>query len=223
MDALTREQSRLVDRIAVEEFGFHSLVLMENAGRGCADLLERLGIDGPVFLCCGPGNNGGDGFVIARHLYNRGYDVRVRLFAPKERLAGDALANEHILECCGMIPTVVLEPPWLPEVFPAKSRIVDCLLGTGAVGEPRFPLDAVIEAVNAARKQDVAVLSVDLPSGLDADTGLASGSTVMADHTATFVAPKTGFAARRADPFLGRVHVVDIGIPACIAGLARSR
>ncbi|MHB8902171.1 MAG: NAD(P)H-hydrate epimerase, partial [Thermoguttaceae bacterium] len=96
--ALTREQSRQVDRLAIEIYGFSGLVLMENAGRGVADRLERLGIDGAVVICCGRGNNGGDGFVIARHLDLRGYSIRVLLYCDPSQLAGDALANYRILE-----------------------------------------------------------------------------------------------------------------------------
>ena len=93
----TREQSRRVDQLAVEEFGFCGLVLMENAGRGVADVLCRLGIAGPVAICCGKGNNAGDGFVIARHLDLRGHAVRVLLWAEPEELTGDAAANYRIL------------------------------------------------------------------------------------------------------------------------------
>ena len=95
--AFTREQSRRVDQLAQQEFGFSGLVLMENAGRGVADVLCRLGIAGTVVICCGKGNNAGDGFVIARHLDLRGYKVRVLLWAAPEELTGDAATNYHIL------------------------------------------------------------------------------------------------------------------------------
>src|SRR5687768_6616687 len=96
--ALTREQVRAVDRRAVDEYGMSGLVLMENAGRGVAETLITLGVNGPVVICCGKGNNGGDGFVIARHLDNRGKQVRVLLFADPAELRGDAAANWRILE-----------------------------------------------------------------------------------------------------------------------------
>ncbi len=95
--AFTREQSRRVDQLAQQEFGFSGLVLMENAGRGVADVLCRLGIAGTVVICCGKGNNAGDGFVIARHLDLRGHQVRVLLWAAPEELTGDAATNYHIL------------------------------------------------------------------------------------------------------------------------------
>src|SRR3954463_14104052 len=95
---LTREQCRELDRRATAEYGIASVVLMENAGRGCVDVLERLGIDGPVVILCGKGNNAGDGFVIARHLDLRGYDCRVLLFSPPHELRGDAATNFAILQ-----------------------------------------------------------------------------------------------------------------------------
>src|SRR5689334_21237809 len=94
---LTREQARDLDRLAVEEFAIPSLVLMENAGRGMAELLARLGIGGPVVVCCGRGNNGGDGLVIARHLDAAGYEVRILLLADPASLAGDAATNHAIV------------------------------------------------------------------------------------------------------------------------------
>ena len=95
---LTREQCREIDRRAIEEYGISGLVLMENAGRGCVDVLERLGIDGPVVILCGKGNNAGDGFVIARHLEIRGHDCRVLLLCPPTELRGDAATNFAILQ-----------------------------------------------------------------------------------------------------------------------------
>src|SRR6185295_15817157 len=96
--ALTSDQCRELDRRATAEYGISSLVLMENAGRGCADVLERLGIDGPVVILCGKGNNAGDGFVIARHLDVRGHVCHVFLLCPREELRGDAAANFAILQ-----------------------------------------------------------------------------------------------------------------------------
>src|SRR5918911_70384 len=94
---LTRAEARALDRRAMDEFGVPGIVLMENAGRGMADLLRALGVGGPVVVCCGKGNNGGDGFVLARHLDNAGIPVRVLLFANPEELAGDAAVNHRIL------------------------------------------------------------------------------------------------------------------------------
>ena len=216
--ALTREQSRQVDRLAMEVYGFSGLVLMENAGRGVVDRLEKLGIDGPVVICCGRGNNGGDGFVIARHLDLRGYEPRVLLYCDPNQLTGDAAANYQILEktdvpihrCDENSGTIDLQSHLAEAVW-----IVDALLGTGARGEPRPPLDAVIDQLNAS---DIPILAVDVPSGLDCDTGEPTSHTIRAAHTCTFVTAKVGYAEPTAQAYLGKLHVLNIGTPAKLLG-----
>ena len=210
--AFTREQSRLVDQLAIEQYGFSGLVLMENAGRGTADVLCRLGIAGPVAICCGKGNNAGDGFVIARHLDLRGYAARVLLWAKPEELTGDAAANFRILEKTDVPITVFdgADHDRLASLIDDAAWIVDALLGTGARGEPRPPLDAVIDQLNAAAAPK---LAVDLPSGLDCDTGRPAKHTIRAAETCTFVAAKIGFVMPSAVPYVGRLHVLDIGTP----------
>src|SRR5687768_5115890 len=154
---LTRKQVREVDRRAVTDYGMTGLVLMENAGRGCADLLCRLGINGSVVLCCGKGNNGGDGFVIARHLDSRGHDARVLLFCDPTELTGDAAENYRTIELARLplFQCPAGDPRrWLDEQLAGADWIVDALLGTGARGEPRPPLDMVLCQLNsrAAKK-----------------------------------------------------------------------
>jgi NAD(P)H-hydrate epimerase len=208
---LSRDQVRAIDRRAIDDFGVPGVVLMENAGRGAAEVLIRLGISGPVIVCCGKGNNGGDGFVIARHLDNHGQSVRVFLFARPEELTGDAAVNYHIIEKAGLAitrfgPDVAAEA--LRRELAGAAWVVDALFGTGLSGPVRPPFDRVIEAVN---RSGTRVLAVDIPSGLDCDTGQPLGPTVRAEHTVTFVARKKGFAA--AKEWTGEVHVVDIGAP----------
>lgn len=206
----TREQSRQIDRLAIDEYGISSLVLMENAGRGTVDVLERLGIHGPVVILCGKGNNAGDGFVIARHLEIRGHACKVLLLAPPAKLTGDAAANFAILEK-STVPIVEIESPAeLDEHGRGADWLVDALLGTGARGEPRPPFDAAIRWMNA---QPARRLGVDVPSGLDCDSGEPSAHTVRADHTCTFAATKIGFTRQEAKPYVGAVHVCDIGVP----------
>jgi NAD(P)H-hydrate epimerase len=211
--ALSREQSRRVDKLAVEPYGLSGLVLMENAGRGVADTLCELGIVGPVIICCGKGNNAGDGFVIARHLDLRGHTVRVLLWAEPDELRGDAAVNFQILQKAG-VPIEVFgakhDPDRLLPLLDGAAWIVDALLGTGIQGEPRPPFDAVIDQLNATA---VPILAVDLPSGLDCDTGEPAGHTIRAAHTCTFVAAKTGFLKPGADAYTGQLHVLDIGQP----------
>lgn len=216
---LTRQQVRDVDRRAIDEFGMSGLVLMENAGRGVADALCARKPNGPVVICCGRGNNGGDGYVIARHLDLRRIPVRVVLLTEPKALTGDAAANFAILQKCDVPIEILpaLDSPERLETFQAALAdadwIVDALLGTGATGEPRPPLDAAIDLINAAGKP---VLAVDLPSGLDCDTGQPARHTTRAALTCTFVAEKIGFAAPGAAAFTGPVVVLDIGAPRCL-------
>jgi len=203
---------------------------MENAGRGCVDVLERLGIDGPVVILCGKGNNGGDGFVIARHLDIRGYACSVMLLCSPDELRGDAAANFAILKKTN-IPLLNLSKRAGPSTAPDNAVLanaldkhghdaawlVDALLGTGAHGEPRPPFDVAIDWINrrAAKTQ---ALAVDVPSGLDCNTGQPATHTVRADHTCTFAAMKTGFTQPAAKPYLGTLHICDIGIPPRVIG-----
>ncbi len=214
MLALSRNQSRQLDKVAIEQYGVPSLVLMENAGRGVADQLTSLGIHGPVLICCGGGNNGGDGLVIARHLDLRGFAARVLVVADLERLTPDTKCNYEIacrleLPIVHCDPRTSLQQSW-EEHSEGACWIVDALLGTGASGDPRPPLDQLIDGMNSAR---AARLAVDVPSGLDCQTGQPGSPTFQAEHTCTFATTKVGFQKPSAKPFLGHVHVVDIGIP----------
>jgi NAD(P)H-hydrate epimerase len=219
---LNREQVRALDRRAIEAFGIPGVVLMENAGRGTAELLLALGISGRVAICCGKGNNGGDGFVIARHLANRGAEVRVLLCAPPEELRGDAEVNYRIIARSGL-PIVALtsNPPdvaALRHELSVAEWVVDALFGTGLTGPLRSPFDQIVEAINAAPAR---VLAVDIPSGLDCDTGQPLGPTVRAQHTAAMAALKKGFAEPGAKAWLGAVHLVDIGVPPALLSQVR--
>jgi NAD(P)H-hydrate epimerase len=217
---LTRAQSRELDRRATDEYGIASIVLMENAGRGCADVLERIGINDPIAILCGKGNNAGDGFVIARHLDIRGYECRLLLLCPPDELRGDAATNFAILQKCGSAivdlsqqRAAAAEPQSLLDQHAADAAwLIDAMLGTGAVGEPRPPFDTAIDWINK-RPTTTQALAVDVPSGLDCDTGQPATHTVRADHTCTFAAMKIGFTQLAAKPFLGTIHVCDIGVP----------
>lgn len=214
--SFTREEARAFDRHTIEKLGVPGVVLMENAGRGCVDVMESVGVDGPVVVVCGKGNNAGDGFVIARHLIVRGHTVRVVLAARPHELAGDARGAFDMLVPChppifdetGLNPALVLQE--LDALSHRPAWIVDALLGSGAVGAPRPPYDTFIDWMNA---EDAKRLAVDLPSGLDCDTGEPARPTVRADHTCSFVGPKAGFANPAAAKYLGTVHVCDIGVP----------
>lgn len=184
-------------------------MLMENAGRGTADVLCRLGISGPVIIVCGKGNNGGDGFVIARHLDLRGYQVRVVLLDDPDSLRGDAALNYRVLSKSDVPIERVNLATFAPRL-PGASWIVDAILGTGAQGEPREPYATAIEQINAS---GVPILAVDVPSGLDCDTGQPAQHTIRAQHTCTFVAAKPGFLNVPAKAYVGELHICDIGVP----------
>ncbi len=211
---LTRDEARALDRRVIDEFGVPGIVLMENAGRGVAELVLRLGVTGPVVVCCGRGNNGGDGFVIARHLDNAGAAVRVLLFARPDELTGDAAINYRILARSG--PPIRVMPPADLQEEPLRAElagadwIVDALFGSGLTGALRPPFDQIVNAINAAGAR---VVAVDIPSGLDSDTGQAPGPCIRAQHTATIAALKKGFAEPAAQEWLGEVHVIDMGMP----------
>ncbi len=209
---LTREQSRALDRKVIDEIGVPGVVLMENAGRGTAELLLRLGARGPVVVCCGKGNNGGDGFVIARWLDNAGVAVRVLLFARPEELTGDAAVMHRILARSGppVEARLDVDEAALRDELASAEWVVDALFGSGLQGPVRPPFDRIIEAINASGAR---VLAVDIPSGLDADTGEPLGPTIRATHTATIAAAKKGFARPEAAAWLGKVHVIDMGAP----------
>jgi len=210
---LSRAEVREVDRRAINEYGMSGLVLMENAGRGCTDVLCQLGCRGPVAVVCGKGNNAGDGFVIARHLDLRDVSVRVILLGAATDLRGDAAANYAILAHSG-ISIVEFSEQFDEAAFDLQLAgaewIVDALLGTGSTGAPRRPFDRAIRRINAAPAKR---LAVDLQSGLDCDTGEPADPTIRADQTCTFVASKIGFNNPKAAPYLGQVHVLDIGAP----------
>lgn len=218
---MSRDEVRNVDQRAIEDFGLPGVVLMENAGRGCVDWLEELGINGRVVICAGKGNNGGDGFVIARHLENCGHDVRVLLFANPETLRGDAQINYQVIDRAHT-PIRVLDDslsedklePAVSEELAQADWIIDALLGTGTSGSLRRPFPAIIDAINQTSAQ---IMAIDLPSGQDCDTGLPVDTdnpvVVQADFTATFVARKLGFENPSAKEFTGEVRVIGIGVP----------
>ena len=208
---LSREEVRSLDVLAADEFGLPTLVLMENAGRGAAELLARLagGATPRVVIACGPGNNGGDGGVIARHLDAWGWPVAVAWLTDPDKLRGDALIQREIIDRSGISQTSPT-PSDVDALFAGADWIVDGLLGTGLTRPVEGPLRAAIEAMNRSGKP---ILALDLPSGLDADSGRPLGVAVRAKATATFAARKLGFDAPGASEYTGDVTVIDIGLP----------
>jgi NAD(P)H-hydrate epimerase len=214
--------ARQVDRIAIERFGMSSLVLMENAGRGVADrLLPVASGSKPIVLLCGTGNNGGDGLVVARHLLFAQLPVSIWMMGSIERLTSDAMANYLILQQAGVMVRFAAEQfSALQREIQDADILVDAMLGTGAQGAPRGVMAEVILQTN---RSDALRVAIDLPTGLDADTGQVHQPTFMADRTYTFVAAKTGFDHPDAQCYLGAVEVLPIGIPSVVLDLALKR
>jgi NAD(P)H-hydrate epimerase len=209
---LSRAEVRSIDAKASEELGLPTLVLMENAGRGAAERLRaRLGPGDRVAIACGPGNNGGDGAVVARHLNAWGYGVAVVWFTDPSRLRGDAATQYSILSRSGIDQTAMIDPSAdLDALWRDAAWVVDALLGTGLTRPVEGLLASAIESINRSGRP---VLSLDLPSGLDADSGVPLGLSVRATFTVTFVAPKLGFAKPGAADYTGAVELVEIGVP----------
>jgi len=214
---VTADEMRALDAVAIQEYGIPGAVLMENAGRSTFHILREY-LEGQirglrVAVVAGPGNNGGDGYVIARHLINHGAEVETFLLAPRETIKGDALINLLVLEkMTSQIFSVTDEAALAHAAFVWSEAdvIVDAILGTGLTSEVRPPYREAIERINDAPGLK---LAVDLPSGLDADTGKALGVAVRADLTATYGFMKLGMALYPGVEYCGTVEVVDISIP----------
>lgn len=218
--AYTRRELAEIDRRSALDYGLATIVLMENAGAGLASVVLNAWDavldetpDAPelphVLVACGPGNNGGDGFVAARHLHNEGCAVEVVVLADRACLAEDAAANLDIVDRMGLtlldaMPADGKEPP---------DVVIDALLGTGLTRPVEAELAAAIRQIEQHREQGALVVSADLPSGLACDSGEILGACVEADVTASFVGIKRGFLQLTAQQAIGRVEVVPIGAP----------
>ena len=219
---LSRAEVRSIDARCRDDFAIPTLILMENAGRGAAAWLrDRLATsptphsgDRPlVVIASGPGNNGGDGAVVARHLDAWGIEVRLVWFAARDRLHGDAATQREILRRCPIDAVEVTDdapPDQLDSLWRDADWLVDGLLGTGLTRPVEGLLGRAIQSMNQSGQP---ILALDIPSGLDADSGQPLGIAIQADATTTFVAPKLGFARLGADTHTGQVVVIDIGAP----------
>jgi len=218
----TRDAIRKLDRLAGIEFGIPSILLMENAARQVAEVaLDGLsGIEKPrVVVIAGPGNNGGDGLAAARHLSNAGVRVTIFLAANPAQYTGDARTNLDIAHRMGL-QIFVMDP-----ANPARSLtaamasfrttdlIIDALVGTGLSRDLESTFETIVTEVNGYGADGIPILAVDIPSGLDADTGMPRRTAIRATATVTLAGLKEGFFALEAQPFLGEVIVADIGAP----------
>ena len=219
MKLVTAAEMRELDRRAIEEVGIPSLVLMENAGRTTYQVLRREfpDLDGEVAVLAGRGNNGGDGFVVARYLAQAGLPVAVLLLGQKDQVKGDARVNLNILAHQGLEVMEVLDESQLNPVLHRLAKadlIVDALLGTGLDKPVQGLLAVLIDKVNHLRPP---VLAVDIPSGLSADTGEVLGAAIQAEVTVTYGWPKVGQVVPPGRDYVGRLWQVDLGIPPDLA------
>jgi hydroxyethylthiazole kinase-like uncharacterized protein yjeF len=219
MRVLNAAQMREADRRTIEDVGIPSLVLMENAGRQVVAAIEAMHADlleGQVAVLCGRGNNGGDGFVVARTLLQRGVDVAVFLVGQVADVRGDARVNLDILGRLGVTVVEIADgQAWELHVSEVRDceLIIDAIFGTGLNTPVRGLIETVVADVNAS---GIAVVSIDLPSGMSADTPVAIGECIEADTTVTLGAPKLPLVLPPAEDRAGDIVIADIGIPAGI-------
>lgn len=207
MNLATAAEMRAIDARTTDEYGIPSLLLMENAGAAVARRALAMVDGGRVAVYCGKGNNGGDGLVVARHLASAGCDVRVYFGQEPDAMRGDAAVNLGIVRRIGLPLHSLSAPPRQPW---AADLVVDAVLGTGLKGEVAGPAAVLIETI---RRSAAPVLAIDLPSGLDSDTGRLALISVRARWTVTLALPKIGLALYPGREAAGRVEVADIGIP----------
>jgi NAD(P)H-hydrate epimerase len=217
MQSVSREAMRELDRRAVREFGIPGLILMENAGRGAADVACSLlsGRPSPVVVVCGKGNNGGDGFVVARHLHNRGHLARIFYLGDLAAIpeGTDPHVNAGIARRMGLPLEEVRDGGdvgSLRDALDGADLVVDAIFGTGLTGEVRGIGRSAIEVILEAGRP---VLAIDIPSGIDGNEGTVLGVAVRATATATFAAAKHGLVRGAGPEHAGEIHVVEISIP----------
>jgi len=226
MYLVTASEMQQMDRETIESFGIPGRVLMENAGLGATRvLLDKFDdiINKNVGVIAGHGNNGGDGFVIARYIAQKGSDVTVYLLAESARVKGDAAANLKLL---APLNVPVVEMPDEQSFLAHKTGMlhqeiwIDALLGTGLKSDVKGYFKKIIKFINDLSKP---VFSVDIPSGLNSDTGQVCGSCIRAQATATFAFAKTGHILFPGAEYTGYLEIIDIGIPDYIAKSIRPK
>jgi len=215
MKVVTSKQMREIDRKAIEENNLSGLALMENAGlkifQSLKNIYPNLRLK-KIIIFSGSGNNGGDGFVVARHLYDYGVKAKVFLLAPFSKIKGEAGENLNIIDKMGVelieVETVKLEE--IQETLQNSDLIIDAILGTGLQGRVTGLKAKIIDLINITGKE---VVAIDVPSGLNADTGKIEGPCIKATHTITLALPKIGLLLFPGASYVGKVTVEDIGIP----------
>ena len=216
MKLVTAQEMQDLDRITIEEVGVPGVVLMENAGQAVVDTaLEILedNYQAEVIVLAGKGNNGGDGFVVARLLANLGVEVKVFILGETAQISGDAKINLNILHKLRFTIEELQNQEDLERLIPSLEEadlIIDGILGTGIKGELRGLVPDLIKIVNDV---ETSVLAIDIPSGLNADSGRIHGIAIKADRTVTFALPKLGLLLYPGRDYVGGLEVADISIP----------
>lgn len=206
MKLVSAKQMRNIDAISINKYKIPGIILMENAGRVIADITQKeLKNKKRCIVFCGSGNNGGDGLVAARYLFNRGYKTEIVLVKNANKYKGDPKTNFEIIKKL-KIPV----KKYSDKLKINTDIIIDALLGTGTKGEISGIYKTVIDKINNSKKP---VISADIPSGLDADTGKSLGTTIKAKHTVTMGLVKRGLIRTPAKKFTGKLLVAEIGIP----------
>ena len=212
---LSSAAMRAADEAAISGLGIPGFALMETAGREAARLADEF-LDGPsrILVCCGKGNHGGDGLVLARWLLDAGHTVDVRVAGSNTSLSADSLQNLRILERISSahpeLPLTITLDWDGSDNLPGADLIVDALFGTGLSTALRAPFDRIVEAMNA---HQAPIVALDLPSGLSADSGMALGACIQARMTVTMGALKTGLLLGDGPELAGQIHTAGIGIP----------
>ncbi len=225
LPTLSRDSVRELDRIAIEELGIPGVVLMENAGRGASEAILSIARELPpssgsatdALILCGPGNNGGDGYVVARHLHDAGLDVTLLETAVPERLSPDAAVFRRVATAMGIRQQFTPDARSLSAALAGREAgglLVDALLGTGFRGELRTASAELLRVISSwVEDQGAMVIALDAPSGLDVDTGEAAPDSLRATHTLTFAANKPAYTDDSALAWTGEVQLIPIGVP----------
>ena len=213
MKGIRVAEMRRLDEAATREYAIPSLLLMENAGRSVCDLVSREYEPCKVLVLIGKGNNGGDGLVVARHLANRGYKVEVALLEDPSKFKADPLLNFTMVRKMKIPRMQISETATEEEVLTLCRKadlVMDAIFGIGLNSPVGGVFETVIRALNKSGKP---VVSLDVPSGLDGDTGWVHGVAVKAAWTVALALPKAGFYENEGPQHTGEIEVVDIGLP----------
>jgi len=211
MFIVTAKEMYDIDHYTMEKIGLEGKILMENAGRAVAEKMKRMiQHTDRIMVAVGPGNNGGDGFVIARTLMESAYHVKVVQVVPGEKITGNARYHKNVWLYCGGEVEIVLSQMALEDVLRETDVVIDAIMGIGVKGNLRQPLAGMVRAINDAKAQTV---SVDIPSGLPAGEGVTQFTAVVADATFVIGAPKLSAFLQHTASYYGEWQAVSIGFP----------